>query len=53
MTRDEFVRMDRELSARLRVTGTIEDRERLVMENLRRKEAIVADEQFNVIPFKQ
>lgn len=41
MARDEFVRMDRELADRLRRTGTVADRERLVLENLRRKEAII------------
>jgi hypothetical protein len=44
MARDEFVRMNRELADRLRMTGTVEDRERLVIENLRRKEAIIAAE---------
>lgn len=41
MARDEFVRMDQDLLARLRHVGTVEERERLVIENLRRKEAIV------------
>lgn len=44
MPRNEFVKMDRELVDRLRRTGTVEDRERLVIENLRRKEAIIKAE---------
>ena len=50
--RNEFVQMDRELTARLRVTETVEDRERLVIENLRRKEAIIAAERSNVVPLR-
>lgn len=44
MSRDELARMDRDLADRLRLAGTVADRERLVIENLRRKEAIVAAE---------
>lgn len=51
--RDEFIQMDRELSARLRLTGTAENRERLIIENLRRKETIVASEKSNVVPFNR
>lgn len=54
MARDEFVRMDRELADRLRMAGTVEDRERLVNENLRRKEEIIAAETVSrVIPFRR
>lgn len=44
MARDKILRMDRELADRLRQTGAVADRERLVIENLRRKEAIVEAE---------
>lgn len=44
MTRDKILRMDRELADRLRQTGAVADRERLVIENLRRKEAIIEAE---------
>ena len=52
MARDEFVQMDRELADMLRRTGTVSERERLVIENLHRKQAIVAAENANVLPFK-
>lgn len=39
MPSDEILRLDRELMDNLRHTGTVADRERLVLENLRRKEA--------------
>lgn len=52
MAREEFMRMDRELSSRLRLAGTVEDREKLVIDNLRRKEAIIATdrERDGVVP---
>jgi len=54
--RDEFVRMDRELAAQLRMTGTVEGRERLVIANLIRKEAIIKAEmeanRSTIVPFK-
>lgn len=54
MARDEFVRMDRELIGRLSMAGTVEERERLVNENLRRKEEIIAAEIVSrIMPFRR
>lgn len=53
MPRDEIVQMDRELAAALPRARTVADRERLVIENLRRKEALVASERNNVIPLRR
>lgn len=53
MARDEFLQMDREMVARLARTGSVSERERIVIENLKRKEAIVAAERDNIIPLRR
>lgn len=52
MPSDAIERMNRELLDRLRSAGTVEDRERLVIENLRRKEALIKGASCEVNPFK-
>ena len=50
-TSDIIMQMDRELMVRLRHAGTVADRERLVIENLRRKEANVVVNDAPIIRF--
>ena len=53
--RKDFEQWDRELQAKLWLTGSVEERERLVVENLRRKEAVVNAERGldNVVAFRR